>query len=48
MKALGSTRLTKHEVVRPATNISAPALFAQLAGTLSHDYGGAERVGEEN
>ena len=27
-------------------NISAPALFAQLAGTLSHDSGGVGRVGE--
>ena len=38
-------RLTKQEGVRPAMNISAPALFAQLAGTLSHDSGGRRAGG---
>ena len=36
----------KQEAVRPVMNISALALFAQLARTLSHDSGGAGRVGE--
>ena len=38
-------RLTKHEGVRPTTNISAPALIAQLAGILSHDSGGSRAGG---